>query len=118
MTIRIHPTAILEDDVTLGEGTCVWDHVHIRRGTSLGEECLVGGKTLIAYDVEFGSRVKINSAAYICNGVTLVDGVMISACVIFTNYCFSRAETTDLSVMRTSMSYVYTLPPLVRDGAT
>src|SRR5438876_322564 len=118
MSIRIHPTAIIEDDVTLGDGTSVWDNVHIRRGTSLGEECLVGGKTLIAYDVEIGNRVKINSAAYICNGVTLEDGVMISAGVIFTNDRFPRAATNDLSELRPSMPDEHTLPTLVREGAT
>ena len=102
MSIRIHPTAIIERDVTLGEGTSVWDNAHIRHGARLGKECLVGGKTLIAYDVEIGNRVKINSAAYICNGVTIEDGVMISAGVIFTNDRFPRAATNDLSQLRSS----------------
>src|SRR3954471_2525872 len=118
MAIRIHPTAIIEDDVTLGDGTSVWDHVHIRRGARLGDDCLVGGKTLIAYDVEIGSRVKINSAAYICNGVTIEDGVMISAGVIFTNDRFPRAATNDLAELRPSTPDEHTLPTLVREGAT
>jgi UDP-2-acetamido-3-amino-2,3-dideoxy-glucuronate N-acetyltransferase len=118
MTIRIHPSAIIEDDVSLGQGTSIWDNAHIRRGTRLGEECLVGGKSLIAYDVEIGSRVKINSAAYICNGVTIEDGVMISAGVIFTNDRFPRAATNDLSQLRPSTPDEHTLPTLVREGAT
>jgi acetyltransferase-like isoleucine patch superfamily enzyme len=118
MSIRIHPTAIIEQDVTLGEGTSVWDNVHIRHGARLGQECIVGGKTLIAYDVEIGNRVKINSAAYICNGVTIEDGVMISAGVIFTNDRFPRAATNDLSQLRSSAPDEHTLPTLVREGAT
>src|ERR1044071_615231 len=118
MTTRIHPTAILEERVTLGHGTSVWDNAHIRRGTQLGEECLVGGKTLIAYDVQIGNRVKINSAAYICNGVTIEDGVMISAGVIFTNDRFPRAATNDLSKLRPSTPDEHTLQTLVREGAT
>ena len=39
---RIHPTAIIEENVTLGEDTSVWDNVHIRHGASLGDECIVG----------------------------------------------------------------------------
>ena len=118
MSTRIHPTAIIEDDVTLGDGTSVWDNAHIRHGTRLGNDCLVGGKTLIAYDVEIGSRVKVNSAAYICNGVTIEDGVMISAGVIFTNDRFPRAATSDLSALRPSTPDEHTLPTLVREGAT
>ena len=42
MNVRIHPTAIIEDGVSIGEGTSVWDNVHIRHSTSIGEECIVG----------------------------------------------------------------------------
>jgi acetyltransferase-like isoleucine patch superfamily enzyme len=118
VSVRIHPTAIIEEGVVLGPGTSVWDNVHIRHGTLLGEECLVGGKTLIAYDVRIGNRVKINSAAYICNGVTIEDGVMISAGVIFTNDRFPRASTNDLAQLRPSTPDEHTLPTLVREGAT
>src|SRR5436190_11572625 len=118
MSVRIHPTAIIEEGVMLGSGTSVWDNVHIRRGTHLGEQCLVGGKTTIAYDVQIGNRVKINSAAYICNAVTIEDGVMISAGVIFTNDRFPRAATNDLSELRPSTPDEHTLPTLVREGAT
>src|SRR6266702_3277107 len=102
MSVRVHPTAIIEEGVTLGPGTSVWDNVHIRRRAHLGENCLVGGKTTIAYDVQIGNRVKINSAGYICNGVTIEDGVMISAGVIFTNDRFPRAAINDLSELRPS----------------
>ena len=54
MTARIHPTAIIEANVTLGAGTAVWDNVHIRRDTTLGDECIVGEKTYIAYGVTIG----------------------------------------------------------------
>src|SRR5262249_34686048 len=65
-----------------------------------------------------GNRVKINSAVYICNGVTIEDGVMISAGVIFTNDRFPRAATNDLSALRSSAADEHTLPTLVRQGAT
>jgi len=118
MSIRLHPTAIVEQNVKIGSGTSVWDAAHIRHGASLGDECLVGGKALIAYDVVIGNRVKINSAAYICNGVTIEDGVMISAGVIFTNDRFPRAATNDLAALRPSTPDEHTLPTLVRQGAT
>ena len=46
---------------------------------TIGEECIVGEKTYIAYDVSIGNRVKINAMVYICAAVTIEDGVMISA---------------------------------------
>lgn len=118
MAIRIHPTAIVEAGVSLGKNTSVWDSAHIRFGTSLGDECIVGGKSMIAYDVEIGNRVKINSNVYICNGVTIEDGVMVSAGTIFTNDRFPRATTPDLQTLRESEPDAHTLETKVCEGAT
>jgi len=118
MSVRIHPTAIIEKDVVLGEGTSVWDSVHIRFGTHIGEECIIGEKTYIAYDVRIGNRVKINALVYICTAVTIEDGVMISAGTIFTNDRFPRATTPDLKQLRSSAPDEHTLPTLVQAGAT
>ena len=118
MATRIHPTAMIEEGVKLGDGTSVWDHAHIRHSTTIGEQCIVGGKSYIAYEVTIGNRCKINSAAYICNGVTLEDGVMISAGVIFTNDRFPRAASNDLSELRTSDPDEHTLRTMVRRGVT
>ncbi len=116
--VRIHPTAIIEDDVSLGSGTSVWDNAHIRHGSQLGEQCIVGGKSYIAYDVRIGNRVKINAMAYICYGVTIEDGVMISAGTIFTNDQFPRATTPDLAELRSSGPDEETHDTIVRAGAT
>ncbi len=118
MAIRIHDTAIVEDGVTLGKNTSIWDNAHVRFGASLGDECIVGGKSLIAYEVQIGNRVKINSNVYICNGVTIEDGVMISAGTIFTNDRFPRATTPDLQTLRGSEPDEHTLQTTVREGAT
>lgn len=118
MSVRIHPTALIENDVTLGEGTVIWDNVHIRHGARLGEQCIVGEKTYIAYDVLIGHRVKINAFVYICAGVTIEDGVMISAGTIFTNDRFPRATTPDLKQLRPSEPDEHTLLTRVREGAT
>jgi acetyltransferase-like isoleucine patch superfamily enzyme len=116
--VRIHPTAIIEDGVTIGEGSSVWDNVHIRHGASIGEECIVGEKTYIAYDVRIGNRVKINAMVYICAAVSIEDGVMISASTTFTNDRFPRATFPDLKSLRPSEPDEHTLPTLVREGAT
>jgi len=114
----IHPTALVEEGVSIGPGTSVWDNVHIRHGASLGAECIVGEKTYIAYGVQIGNRVKINAFVYICNAVTIEDAVMISAGTVFTNDRFPRATTPDLRQLRSSAPDEHTLPTLVREGAT
>ena len=118
MSVRIHPTAIVEYGVTIGEGTSVWDHVHIRGPARIGRQCIVGGKSYIGCGVEIGDRVKINSNVYIPTGVTIEPGVMISAGTIFTNDRFPRATTPDLATLRGSDADEHTLHTIVRTGAT
>lgn len=118
MTTRIHPTALIEENVSIGDGTSIWDNVHVRHGASIGEQCIVGEKTYIAYDVSIGDRVKINAMVYICTAVTIEDGVMISAGTVFTNDRFPRATTTDLKKLRPSEPDEETLPTRVKEGAT
>ncbi len=119
MSGRIHPTARIEAGVEIGPGTAIWDHVHVRGpGTRIGAECIVGAKTYIAYGVSIGDRVKLNAFVYVCNAVTIEDGVMVAAGTIFTNDRFPRATTPDLRQLRSSAPDEHTRPTLVREGAT
>jgi UDP-2-acetamido-3-amino-2,3-dideoxy-glucuronate N-acetyltransferase len=116
--VVIHPTALVESGVFLGDGTRVWDNVHIRHGASLGKDCIVGEKTYIAYDVKIGNFVKLNASVYICAAVTIEDYVMISAHTVFTNDKFPRAFPPDMSGLASSDPNEETLPTIVRHGAT
>ena len=114
----IHPTALVEEGVVLGEGTKVWDAVHIRRGAKLGKSCIVGEKTYIAYDVIIGSFVKINACVYICAAVTVEDFCMISAHTVFTNDRFPRAGNLELTGLETSDPTDETLATRLSRGVT
>ncbi len=87
--------------MSIGDGTSVWDNVHIR-SVAHRHQCIIGEKTYIAYGVEIGDRVKINAFVYICTGVTIETGVMIGAGTTFTNDRFPSATTPDLSALRDS----------------
>ncbi len=115
---RIHPTALVEAGVTLGNGTSVWDSVHIRKGATIGRKCIVGEKTYIAYDVVIGDLVKLNAAVYICAQVTIGDGVMIAAHTVFTNDRFPRACDPDLDDLQSSDPNEETLWTRVGRGTT
>jgi acetyltransferase-like isoleucine patch superfamily enzyme len=114
----IHPTALVEDGVQIGAATSIWDGVHVRNAARIGSECVIGEKTYIGPGVLIGNRVKINAFAYICSSVTIEDGVMVSAGVIFTNDRYPRATTPDLQELRSSESDKITLPTVVKEGAT
>jgi UDP-2-acetamido-3-amino-2,3-dideoxy-glucuronate N-acetyltransferase len=116
--VRIHSTAIVDQDVQIGTGTAIWDNVHIRSAVKIGAECIIGEKSYIAPGVRIGNRVKINAFVFVCSAVTIEDGVMVSAGVVFTNDRYPRATTTDLRHLRASEPDEHTLPTLVREGAT
>jgi UDP-2-acetamido-3-amino-2,3-dideoxy-glucuronate N-acetyltransferase len=118
VSVIVHPTAIVEPGVKLGEGTAVWDSVHIRSPARIGRDCIIGEKSYIAYGVAIGDRVKINAFVYICNGVTVEDGVMVAAGAIFTNDRYPRATTSDLLALRSSAPDELTESTVVRAGAT
>jgi acetyltransferase-like isoleucine patch superfamily enzyme len=114
----IHPTAIVEPGVEIGDGTTVWDSVHIRGPSRIGANCIIGEKTYIAYGVSIGNLVKINAFVYICAGVSIEDGVMLSAGTTFTNDRYPRATDPEVSALRPSEPDVHSLETIVRKGAT
>jgi carbonic anhydrase/acetyltransferase-like protein (isoleucine patch superfamily) len=44
---RIHPSADLERDVSVGAGSSVWQRAQIRAGARIGAECIVGRDAFI-----------------------------------------------------------------------
>jgi acetyltransferase-like isoleucine patch superfamily enzyme len=114
----IHPTAIIEKNVNIGEGTKIWDNVHIRYNSSIGNNCIVGEKTYIAYNVKIGNFVKINAFVYIPTGIIIEDKVMISAGCIFVNDHYPRAYDTRTNKLSSSKPNEKTLDTIVCEGAT
>ncbi len=115
---RIHPTALIEDRVSIGDATSVWDNVHIRHGASIGKSCIIGEKTYIAYDVKIGNYCKLNAAVYVCADVTINDYVMLAAHTVFTNDRFPRSFDIRLDGLATSDPTEETLSTTVGVGVT
>jgi UDP-2-acetamido-3-amino-2,3-dideoxy-glucuronate N-acetyltransferase len=98
-TARIHPSADLEADVSVGPGTSIWHRAQVRARARIGAECVIGRDVFIDTDVPVGDRVKIQNGALIYHGVTVEDGVFIGPGAILTNDRYPRAITAtgDLS---------------------
>ena len=92
---RVHPSADLEDDVTVGAGTAIWQRAQVRRGASIGAECVIGRDAFIDVDVAIGDRTKIQNGALVYHGVTVEDGVFIGPGAILTNDRYPRAITPE-----------------------
>ena len=90
---RIHASADLESDVSVGPGTSIWHRAQIRQGARIGADCVIGRDAFIDEGVTIGDRVKIQNGALVYHGVTVEDGVFIGPGAILTNDRYPRAIT-------------------------
>jgi UDP-2-acetamido-3-amino-2,3-dideoxy-glucuronate N-acetyltransferase len=85
MTITIHPTAIVDDGATIGEGTRIWHWVHICGGAKIGNDCSFGQNVFVGNRVEIGHNCKIQNNVSVYDNVTLEDDVFCGPSMVFTN---------------------------------
>ncbi len=85
MASSIHPTAIVEEGVELGDGTKVWHHAHLREGAVVGAGCTLGMNVFVDAGVVVGDRVKIQNNVSLYAGVELADEVFVGPGAVFTN---------------------------------
>src|SRR3954453_10442081 len=91
---RVHATADIEPDVTVGAGTTIWHRAQVRTGARLGADCIIGRDAFIDEGVAIGDRVKIQNGALVYHGVTVGNGVFIGPGAILTNDRYPRAITS------------------------
>jgi UDP-2-acetamido-3-amino-2,3-dideoxy-glucuronate N-acetyltransferase len=89
---RVHPTAEIEDGVSIGANTAVWHRAQVRTGARIGRDGVIGRDVFVDEGVTIGDRVKIQNRALVYHGVTLADGVFIGPAAILTNDRRPRAE--------------------------
>jgi len=68
-------------------------------GCVIGDQTVVGAFVEIQSGATIGSRCKISSHSFICEGVTIEDEVFVGHGVVFTNDRFPRA-TTDAGALQ------------------
>jgi acetyltransferase-like isoleucine patch superfamily enzyme len=88
----IHPHALVEDGVTLGDNTRVWAFVHILPGAVIGEECNICDHVFIEGDVSIGDRVTIKCGVQIWDGLRIGNDVFIGPNATFTNDLYPRSK--------------------------
>ncbi|NQV46744.1 MAG: N-acetyltransferase [Rhodospirillaceae bacterium] len=89
----------ISDSVDLGRGVTIFhpDLVNLY-GCAIGDETKIGAFVEIQKGAIIGSRCKISSHSFVCEGVTIEDGVFIGHGVMFTNDTHPRAVNEDGSL--------------------
>lgn len=98
---RVHPTAIVEEGATIGDGTQVWHHAHVRSDAVVGEDCVIGKNVYIDAGAIVGNRVKIQNNVSVYVGVTIGDDVFVGPSATFTNDKVPRAFNANWAVVPT-----------------
>lgn len=89
--VFIHPTAVVDEGATLGEGTKVWHFSHIMSDSVVGERCNIGQNVVISPGVILGSNVKIQNNVSLYTGVICDDDVFLGPSCVFTNVVNPRS---------------------------
>ena len=82
----------ISDDVKLGEGVRLSKFINLY-GCEIGAETKIGAFVEIQKNATVGSRCKISSHSFICEGVNIEDNVFIGHGVMFINDTYPRATS-------------------------
>jgi UDP-2-acetamido-3-amino-2,3-dideoxy-glucuronate N-acetyltransferase len=104
-----HPSAIVDEGATIGNGTRIWHFVHVSPGARIGERCSLGQNVYVGNDVSIGHHVKIQNNVSVYDAVTLEDDVFCGPSMVFTNVYNPRSAVTRKNEYRRT---------LVKRGAT
>lgn len=104
MSIRIHPTADVSEEATIGEGTQIWHYAQIREGVVIGRNCIIGKGTYVDFDVHLGDCCKLQNGVNLYHGAYLEDGVFLGPGVMVLNDKIPRAISPD-GTLKTSSEW-------------
>lgn len=86
-----HPTATVDKDVDIGEGTKIWHYCHITTGAIIGERCSLGQNVYVGGKARIGTNVKIQNNVSVYDEVYLEDDVFCGPSMVFTNVINPRS---------------------------
>lgn len=99
---------MVEPGASIGSGTRIWHHAHVRAGATIGEGTTIGKNVFVDSGASVGSRVKIQNNVSVYNGVTVGDDVFVGPSAVFTNDRVPRAFNAQWVIS----------PTVVRRGAS
>jgi len=103
-------------DVKLGAGVRIMHPELVNLyGCSIGDETRIGSFVEVQKHATIGARCKISSHTFVCEGVTIEDGVFVGHGVMFINDRYPRATADGRPQTEADWTVV---PTLVKRGAS
>ena len=109
MNYFAHPTAVIDENVKIGNESKIWHFSHIMSNSTIGIGCNIGQNVVVSPYVELGNNVKVQNNVSIYTGVVCEDNVFLGPSMVFTNILNPRS-----AIVRRD-AYVKTL---VKKGAS
>ena len=92
MSYFAHPTAVIDENCIIGDGTKIWHFSHIMSGCVIGKQCNIGQNVVISPQVVLGRNVKIQNNVSVYTGVICEDDVFLGPSMVFTNVVNPRSH--------------------------
>ena len=105
----VHPTAVVDEPVEIGDGTQIWHFSHIMSGAKIGKRCIIGQNVFIASGAVLGKNIKVQNNVSIYSGVVLENDVFCGPSMVFTNVFNPRSFISRMKEIRQT---------LIKKGAT
>ncbi|MCT4638546.1 MAG: acetyltransferase [Bacteroidales bacterium] len=86
-----HPSAVVDDNCNIGEGTKIWHFSHIMSDCVIGEKCNIGQNVVVSPGVIMGKNVKVQNNVSLYTGVVCEDDVFLGPSMVFTNITNPRS---------------------------
>lgn len=86
---------LLEDGVTIGDGSKVWHFCHIRNNVQIGKNCILGNYVFVDSGVTIGDETKIQNYVPVYHGVEIEEGVFLGPNALTTNDMIPRSRTEE-----------------------
>lgn len=109
MIATIHPSAIVDDGASIGDGSRIWHFVHVCAAAVIGKNCSLGQNVFVGNKVSIGDNCKIQNNVSVYDNVTLEEGVFCGPSMVFTNVYNPRSLIERKNEFRNT---------LVKKGAT
>lgn len=91
MSVKVHPSAVVDEGAQIGEGSRVWHFVHICGGARIGKNVSLGQGVFVGNKSTIGDNCKIQNNVSIYDNVHLGEGVFCGPSMVFTNVYNPRA---------------------------
>jgi len=82
----IHPTAVIGEDVTIGEGVAIFANVVVNPGSSIGDHVILNTGAIVDHDCQVGDGAHLAPRATLAGGVIVGEGTFVGTSAAIVPY--------------------------------